>query len=329
MEDRGDLIVEVKHGDSDSSYIAYQCGFCSKILKTQEILNRHHSLAHRSDTEESYNCRFCGKKFGLVSHLKIHVSQVHSVNPAEVMVIETKQESTVQIDNITNDVHQEYSCRYCKKTFTSAVVCRNHELIHDYTKVCPYCPRKFFQDSHLRFHLRTHGINDITDNVKVETEEIPVDVMSKLKKVEKIEDLLAIPKKQKNRSDTLERGEIKQIKIKDNQNQVVQVSSIRDYRKSFKRKIQNVEEEETPIDLLVEEEPILESSNEYEEYKPKLKSFSSCCCKIKFFELSELLCHIQEIHNDVFRSTMSGFVESITYQIDNNVSQKVKNLSTY
>lgn len=320
MEDRGDIIVEVKHEDSDSTYIAYQCGFCSKIFKTQEILNRH-SLAHRGDTEESYSCRFCGKKFGIISHLKIHVSKVHSVNPAEVMVVASKQESTIQKDIITNDV-QEYSCRYCKKTFTSAVVCRNHELIHDYTKVCPYCPRKFFQDSHLRFHLRTHGINDTADNVKVETEEYPVDVMPKLKKVEKLEDVLAIPKKQRIISDGLERGEIKQIKTSDNHNQVVQVSSIRDYRKSFKRKVQNVEEEETPIDLLVEEEPIIESSNEYEEYKPRLRSFSSSCCKIKFFELSELLSHIQETHNDVFRSTMNGFAESITYQTDINVSKR-------
>lgn len=96
-----------------------------------------HSLVKAENYQKVCFCDFCGQKFESEHFLSEHV-QEHSLTTAKV------------IDE------KKYSCSQCEFTTSSAVVLRNHELVHTYTKTCPHCDKKFFQDSHLKFHLMTH-----------------------------------------------------------------------------------------------------------------------------------------------------------------------------
>lgn len=216
-------------------------------------------------------CDFCAQKFSSNNTLKTHVNKEHSVSASK----------------MTNkkEVQQKYSCQQCDFTTPSSVVLRNHELVHTYTKTCPHCPKKFFQDSHLKFHLATHGDHKSGVLPRIVTK-------------------ANIHKILKHKTEPVsERGEI-----------IVKKEEKIPKRKKIKLEEEFLIESDTEVtELLMNSAAKIEVLNE--EYETELQESSqdemepviqSVCCDLEFQDLLSLLTHVHETHAKTFSTTMNA-----------------------
>ena len=94
-------------------------------FKTQDKLYGHKKLVH--STDEKYNCKHCGKRFGKVNHARLH-EKVHE--------------------------DPQFQCRFCSKLFKNKVDLVSHEGYHTGNKpfTCKVCNNGYTSKKALRQH---------------------------------------------------------------------------------------------------------------------------------------------------------------------------------
>ncbi len=107
-----------------------KCEVCGRQFYYQSNLNKHKTRMYpASSGTPKLQCNICGK---IVSDLKQHVEQVHSVSPVPLV------------------------CKVCNKTFTNKIAFRSHErYAHEKTKFpCKLCGKEYTLGCNLRRHIR-------------------------------------------------------------------------------------------------------------------------------------------------------------------------------
>ena len=120
------------HVQSAHENIEYKCSLCPMTFKTHCMSVKHKRIVHSSD--EKYQCKFCGKRFGNVDHRKLH-ERVHK--------------------------EPEFQCRLCPKRLKSPLALKAHESQHTGERPfkCLICEAGFVSSASLRQHTRgTHKI---------------------------------------------------------------------------------------------------------------------------------------------------------------------------
>ena len=115
----------IGHIRSVHDQIDYICTECPMTFKTQDKLYGHKKLVH--STDEKYNCKHCGKRFGQVNWARTH-ERSHE-NP-------------------------QFQCRFCSKLFKSERSLEAHERVHTGEKAfsCKLCSAAFTWKGGLRQH---------------------------------------------------------------------------------------------------------------------------------------------------------------------------------
>ena len=105
--------------------IDYTCSECPMTFKHFYELTKHKNLSH--STDERYNCKHCGKRFGKVNHARLH-ERVHE--------------------------DPQLQCRFCSKLFKNKVDLVSHERYHTGEKpfTCKVCNNGYTSKKALRQH---------------------------------------------------------------------------------------------------------------------------------------------------------------------------------
>ena len=107
----------------------FSCEFCEKTFTSKGNLTKHVTTVHLG--RKDFVCPQCGDKFGLASHLKIHM-RIH-----------------------TNE--RPYSCSFCSKSFTTHQALSRH-VITNHTRKFPHncliCNKGFQTPGELQKHVQ-------------------------------------------------------------------------------------------------------------------------------------------------------------------------------
>jgi uncharacterized Zn-finger protein len=66
---------------------------------------------------------------------------------------------TRRIVSKKSNLNREFECKFCGKFFTTRIIMKQHEVIHDDTRnlKCDYCGNRFRNRCHLKEHLLIHS----------------------------------------------------------------------------------------------------------------------------------------------------------------------------
>lgn len=252
----------------------------------------HSKLGHRVEVLEIQSssprvecfCGFCGQKFDSQIFLKTHISNEHSLKSSLKEMTEDRQKvdgsSKILVTRKDEErLESKYSCKQCDFTTPSSVVLRNHELVHTYTKTCPHCSKKFFQDSHLKFHLATHGDHK---NVKGSVPRI----VSKAN----MQKILKRPPEPKERGEIVKRIKFKEEYLVESDPEVPEMMTTAVKMEMHDEVTDEVDETEDDPSSQEELDPVIQS----------------ICCDLQFQDLVSLLTHVHEVHTKTFLTTMTA-----------------------
>ena len=121
------------HIKSVHENIQYPCTLCSSVFSTLFKLSRHKLEAH--STDDKYQCKYCGKRFGALTKRKIH-EMVHE--------------------------DPKFKCKYCEKKLKSQKSLEAHERYHTGERPfkCSICGTGFVKKDRLSQHMS--GMHKIT-----------------------------------------------------------------------------------------------------------------------------------------------------------------------
>ena len=107
----------------------YQCGICSKKLKSSSKLKVHVITVHEG--LKNYKCEECNKAFGTQGVLTTHIERVHKRTETHV-------------------------CELCGKSYNNPQNLVYHMKVHSGIKEfqCHYCGQEFFSKSCMQLHAK-------------------------------------------------------------------------------------------------------------------------------------------------------------------------------
>ena len=120
--------MQIEHDNKE-----FECKTCNQTFKSSGKRVEHNIVEH--STDEKYNCKYCGKRFGGTAPLKLHLTYYHEA--------------------------PKFKCQYCGKMFKLKQSLEGHERMHIGEKPfpCSICSESFTRSTGLAQHMR--GVHKI------------------------------------------------------------------------------------------------------------------------------------------------------------------------
>lgn len=128
----------------------FNCMFCGCCFESADDLTEHEPQCAAGETESMNISCHCGRTFINIDALDSH-SRVHEVD-------------------IVPPGTANFHCRYCGKSFGTALSLATHEAVHSSSLKpfrCSYCNKAFLKKSELMLHERIHGEEETEFNCSV------------------------------------------------------------------------------------------------------------------------------------------------------------------
>ena len=144
----------------------FACSICGRGFSVKSDVKKHIEFVHEG--KKPFQCNICPKKFTESRILKRHIATVHeiakSLEEGDIAcdICNAIYKTQSGMDNHIAQIHGNYECVDCKKSFTNKYNMRRHiELIHEEKKppayCCPICAAKFMNKQGMKKHiLSTH-----------------------------------------------------------------------------------------------------------------------------------------------------------------------------